>query len=535
MKHSKTLEKAFITLDDVTLRVGGQLLFEQTVWDIQSDQQWTIIGVNGSGKSTLANALCRKVAIGHGRILYFFDGESDSVPHARSFLNRGEVVIISPDTHKEFMQQYSVYHQARWQSFEGRNAPTVSTLLTGKNIEHISPYEVTPFKVSEEAYFERRQQAVRLLGIEYLLGRKILHVSHGESRKVHIARALMQSPKLLILDDPFGGLDNASRDTLRHAIDDLLAAGSPRIVLVTPRLEEIPQAITHVVCVDDNRIVTQGPKDETLHTEFGRRLSGSANLLSAPGSTDLLPVSKAGWKPAIPGATLVEMKDNSVSYGGVDVLRDINWRMKQGEHWAVLGHNGAGKTTLLSLILADNPQSYANKIILFGKRRGSGESIWDIKRHIGWMSPELQIYYHSGIACHKVVCSGFFDSIGLYQACSPGQTHVATQWMRSFGIEALADRPFSTVSAGEQRLVLLARALVKNPILLILDEPCQGLDLGHRTYIVHLLDQLCQQTPVNMIYVTHHFDEMPNSITHVLKLERGQIREKGTRRNVLGG
>lgn len=237
---------------------------------------------------------------------------------------------------------------------------------------------------------------------------------------------------------------------------------------------------------------------------------------------------------ALPGEILVEMKDASVSYGAVDVLRDITWTMRQGEHWAILGHNGAGKTTLLSLILADNPQSYANEISIFGKRRGSGESIWDIKRKIGWVSPELQIYYHSGITCHSIVCSGFFDSVGLYQTYSPEQAGVATRWMHSFGIADLANRPLRTVSVGEQRLVLLARALVKNPVLLILDEPCQGLDLSHRTRIINLLDQLCQQTPVNLIYVTHHFDEMPNAITHVLKLEQSRIRERGTYRSVLG-
>ena len=260
--------------------------------------------------------------------------------------------------------------------------------------------------------------------------------------------------------------------------------------------------------------------------------------LEKGGKEHVPPFSKGGL-----GGILIEMKNTSVSYGEVDVLWDINWTMRQGENWAVLGPNGAGKTTLLSLILADNPQSYANEITLFGRRRGSGESIWDIKRNIGWVSPELQIYYHNESTCHNVVCSGFFDSVGLYQKCSPEQTNVAEHWMRSFGIEDLADRSLGTVSAGEQRLVLLARALVKNPILLILDEPCQGLDFSHRRRIIDLLDQLSPSDHclsgrgrggcVNMIYVTHHFDEMPTAITHVLKLDLGRIQACGPRESVL--
>jgi molybdate transport system ATP-binding protein len=228
------------------------------------------------------------------------------------------------------------------------------------------------------------------------------------------------------------------------------------------------------------------------------------------------------------------MKDTSITYNGVKVLDRINWRMRQGENWAVLGPNGAGKTTLLSLILADNPQSYANDITIFGTRRGSGESIWDIKRDIGWVSPELQLYYHQDTSCHHVICSGFFDSVGLYQTYLPEQAQVAQHWLDELGLTHLADRPLGTVSVGEQRLALLGRALVKKPALLILDEPCQGLDLRNRTRIIDLLDQLCRQLPVNLIYVTHHFDEMPQAITHVLKLEKGRIQQSGTRESVLG-
>jgi molybdate transport system ATP-binding protein len=184
--------------------------------------------------------------------------------------------------------------------------------------------------------------------------------------------------------------------------------------------------------------------------------------------------------------------------------------------------------------LADNPQAYANDITIFGRRRGSGESIWEIKRDIGWVSPELQVYYHRQTRCRHVICSGFFDSVGLYQSCSPEQIDITQGWLDELELSHLADRPLGTASVGEQRLVLLGRALVKEPALLILDEPCQGLDYGHRTRIVQILDQLCRRLPVSLIYVTHHFDEMPQAITHVLKLNQGRVEQQGTRTAVLG-
>lgn len=528
-----TTSRPFISLEHVTLRLGDTYIFEDMEWEIFSDQHWAIIGPNGSGKSILADALCRKVIIAQGRISFFFDSDGN---RSRSYLNQGDVVSISPDTLRELLMQHAGYHQARWQSFEGQDAPTVSELLSGKSIEHRSPYEVTPLKTDDAVYQQRREVAIELLDIEYLLPRKIVHVSHGESRKVLIARALMQAPKLLILDDPFCGLDNTSREVLKDTIELVLAAGQFQIVLVTSREEEILQGITNLLCVDEKRIVEKGPKDQVLQTDFVRSLFADKNMHTQASKTsvsEFIFPSPPPSKKTI-GNSLVKMSKTSVSYGDVTVLENIDWTMRSGQHWAVLGHNGAGKTTLLSMILADNPQAYANDILLFDKKRGSGESIWAIKQHIGWVSPELQIYYQRGMTCYQAVCSGFFDTIGLYKSCSEEQYACATAWMHSLEIDSLASRTFSGVSAGEQRLVLLARALVKHPALLVLDEPCQGLDTEHRRHIIGLLDQLCQKTAVSMIYVTHHFDEMPDAISHVLQLECGRIRHIGTRKDILG-
>ena len=217
------------------------------------------------------------------------------------------------------------------------------------------------------------------------------------------------------------------------------------------------------------------------------------------------------------------MEGVNVAYGRVHILNDINWTVRQGERWALLGPNGAGKTTLLSLILGDNPQAYANKITLFGRRRGSGESIWEVKRQIGWVAPELHLYYPRGLSCLDVVCSGFFDSVGLHRRPSPEQCEAAGRWMEHLGIPHLTAASFASLSEGQQRLVLMARAVVKEPALLVLDEPCQGLDAEHRDRVLQTVDAIGTRLDSSLIYVTHDPRALPASISHLLRLDGGRI------------
>ena len=194
--------------------------------------------------------------------------------------------------------------------------------------------------------------------------------------------------------------------------------------------------------------------------------------------------------------------------------------MKQGQNWAIVGPNGAGKTTLLNLIFGDNPQAYANEIYLFGKRRGSGESIWSIKQRIGFISPEFQIRYRKQMRVLDVVVSGFYDSVGLYRQADPEKMKMAKQWISLFGIDNLSAENFEQLSYGEQRMVLLARAVVKSPLLLILDEPCQGLDPANRKIMLDLFDLIGRTGRTQLIYVTHYPEEIPECITHVLQFEK---------------
>jgi molybdate transport system ATP-binding protein len=415
----------------MTVQVSGKRLFQPMDWWIHTDQRWVVLGPNGSGKSILIRALCRNIPIIQGQIHYYFEKTLQGNYISRSHPKRGEIIVISPDTHQTFMKQYSIYHQARWHSFEGQEAPTVAELLSFESIGGLSPHDKTAIQLDERIFRERQQYAVDVLGIGHLWERKILHLSHGESRKVHLAQALIRSPQLMILDNPFVGLDNESREKLTRIIERLLSEPSPHLLFVTTEQNEIPHGITHGVFLENYQIKTIGEKNKVFSHVRNHLKKTSAWVKE--NSTPILPVFPLPRvaEPETKNPFWIELKNVSISYGSVHVLRNICWEMKKEEHWAILGPNGSGKTTLLSLLLADNPQSYANDITLFGIKRGTGESIWDIKKHIGWVSPELQIYTPFNMTCFHVVCSGFFHSTGLFRKCTLQQQGIAQKWMQS--------------------------------------------------------------------------------------------------------
>ena len=217
---------------------------------------------------------------------------------------------------------------------------------------------------------------------------------------------------------------------------------------------------------------------------------------------------------------VIDLHHVSIRYGERTILRELDWQVMNGERWALSGRNGSGKSTLLSLVCADNPQSYACDISLFGRRRGSGESIWEIKRHIGYVSPEMHRAYLKNLPAVSIVASGLHDSIGLYRQMHAEDVEQCVRWMDIFGIAALKDRNFLQLSSGEQRLVLLARAYVKDPELLILDEPMHGLDLSNRRLEKDVIETFCRRPNKTLVMVTHYKEELPAVIDHRLELKR---------------
>lgn len=212
------------------------------------------------------------------------------------------------------------------------------------------------------------------------------------------------------------------------------------------------------------------------------------------------------------------------------LLKDIHLQLKKGTSLGIAGRNGSGKTSLLNMIFADNPKAYLYDIRLFGKPRGSGETIWDIKNKIGFVSPEMHQYLPGRQSVNDVVCSGFFGSEGLYKQASSYQRNVADQWLRQIGLKHLSGEPFRTLSSSAQRMVLILRAIVKHPPLLLLDEPFQGLDPENVVLIQDLLNELARQTNCAMIFVSHFREEIPEQFTLELMLEKGKTAYLGTRK-----
>ena len=223
-------------------------------------------------------------------------------------------------------------------------------------------------------------------------------------------------------------------------------------------------------------------------------------------------------RPGGVGGGLVILHDITIRYGSRTILDRLSWTICEGEHWALQGRNGSGKSTLLSLICADNPQSYACDITLFGKRRGSGESIWEIKRRIGYVSPELHRSYQRNLPALSIVASGLKDTVGLYVRATEEEKQLCLQWMQRFGIESLAQRSFMQLSSGEQRLILVCRAFVKSPDLLILDEPMHGLDMPRQQLVKDIINDYCSDPHKTLIMVTHYDEELPSCINRHLNL-----------------
>ena len=456
--------------------------------DFMDGEHIAIVGPNGAGKSLLVDMLTGKYPLYEGELSYDFS------PSASKAVYDNIKYIAFRDTYGSADANY--YYQQRWNAHDQDDAPVVRDLLG---------------TIKDDAL---KQQLFDLFRIEPMLEKKIILLSSGELRKFQLTKTLLTSPRILIMDNPFIGLDATTRDLLFHLLDELTRLASLQIVLVLSMLDDIPSFITHVVPVSNR---TVGPKMTRAEYLKAFREQDTAQSFDELQQRILnYPYEHANYD----SAEVVRLNKVSIRYGDRTILKDLDWTVMRGQKWALSGENGAGKSTLLSLVCADNPQSYACDISLFGRKRGSGESIWEIKKHIGYVSPEMHRAYLKNLPVIEIVASGLHDSIGLYKRPKEEQMSVCEWWMDIFGIAALKDRPFLQLSSGEQRLALLARAFVKDPELLILDEPLHGLDTYNRRRVKKVIEAFCQRRDKTLIMVTHYENELPATITHRLHLER---------------
>ena len=455
---------------------------------INTGEQIAIVGANGSGKSLLVD-----IMIGRWPLL-MNEVEYDFSPSALSLVSDNIKYITFRDSYGD--SDTNLYYQQRWNSQDLEITPFVKDLLPVVQDSHLT------------------ERLYTLFGVEEMLDKHIVLLSSGEMRKFQIVKTLLTNPRILIMDNPFIGLDADTRILLKDLFSQLISQFSLQLVLVVSKPDDIPDFITHVIPVEDLTCREKTTREEFISScqqgySFVLFNEKVQRILDLENENEILDADE-----------IVNLDKVSIRYGNRCILNNLEWTIKKGEKWALSGENGAGKSTLLSLICADNPQSYTCNITLFGKKRGTGESIWDIKKRIGYVSPEMFRSYLKNLPVIDIVASGLFDTVGLYRRPKPGQLSVCEWWLDIFGISNLKDRNFLQLSSGEQRLVLLARAFVKDPDLLILDEPLHGLDNYHCRLVKDIIEAFCRKTDKTLIMVTHYQEELPSCITHSLHIRK---------------
>lgn len=487
---------------NITIRNFNKLVLQDLNFDLVKGQHWALIGKSGSGKSTLLDAIAGKTSFSHGEVRYPAVDQYIQDHHAEDpFFNRFKLISQVSSRHNfRSLSHSNFYYQQRFNSTDSEDCDTVEQYLSSINL----------YNSSSLWTFER---VTERMSLAHLLDKQLIKLSNGETKRLLLAAALIKNPLLLLLDNPLTGLDTKSRIEFNKLISEIAASGIS-IVMATSA-DEIPPAITHVALLKCGEKMKQMAKE--MYTN-GEVLSLESKALDRDELDRLLCLT------TIPDYHIIAGLDSvTIKYGNKTILNDVSWQIKQGERWMLLGANGAGKSTLLSLINGDNPQAFANKILLFDQRKGGGESIWDIKKKIGFVSPELFQYFPMDNSCLQVIESGFYDTIGLFRKSSETKAEICLRWMRMLGIEQDAGILFKNTSVSVQRLCLLVRALIKNPALLILDEPCQNLDSEQQERFRYLIDEICRRSKLSLIYISHYEHDKPECVTRILQLEAGCV------------
>ena len=457
---------------------------------LSAGEHIAVVGPNGGGKSLLVDTLLGKYPLKEGSLVYDFS------PSVTNTVYDNVKYIAFRDTYGAADANY--YYQQRWNAHDQEDAPEVREMLG---------------EIKDEAL---KQELFELFRIEPMLDKKIILLSSGELRKFQLTKALLTSPRVLVMDNPFIGVDAPTRELLFSLLERLTKLSSVQIVLILSMLDDVPSFITHVIPVDHLTVYDKIPREDYL--ERYREYVIEESFTELQQRIIDLPYESTNYD----SEEVVRLNKVSIRYGDRIILKELDWVVRRGEKWALSGENGAGKSTLLSLVCADNPQSYACDISLFGRKRGTGESIWEIKKHIGYVSPEMHRAYLKNLPTIEIVASGLHDSIGLYKRPQQEQIAICEWWMDIFGIVRLKDKPFLQLSSGEQRLALLARAFVKDPELLILDEPLHGLDTFNRRRVKKVIEAFCRRRDKTMIMVTHYESELPDVISDRIFLKRNR-------------
>ena len=488
-------------LTNATVVRGGHAIFQQFNWTVREGEAWAVVGPTGSGKTTLAEALLGRHSLHGGTISWPLLERLRAAGRPADYVSQ----VIGHVTFKEDSRLFSYAGRYYQQRFEFADS------------ESDTPLSLDQFlRTGTHATEAERSATYERFGIAELVAQPFMTLSNGQTRRARLARAMLAKPELLVLDDPFIGLDAAARADLAVLLGELVRDGK-RVVLIC-RADAVPAWVTNVLELP-RRPTPPAPLPEGKGEEDLQNSVTSAELQEAVRTVTPFPSGRGAG--GVGSSAPIELRDVTVAHAGHVILDRVSWTVRAGERWAVLGPNGSGKTTLLSLLCGDHPQAYSNDVRLFGRRRGSGETIWDVKRNVGLLSPEFHLYFTEPLTAARTVATGFFDAI-TDRPTTPEQAARVKELLDAFGVAHLAEHAFKHLSTGEQRLVLLARALVKYPPLVILDEPFQGMDADATARCRDWLDRElgADQT---LLFVTHEPSELPRSVSKTLRLDRGRV------------
>lgn len=495
------MQKVIINIAEGVARMPEWRMKEPVNFQLLQNEHLAIVGPNGAGKTMLVDMLTGRHPLLGDNPRYSF------APGSSTRLSDNIKYIAFRDTYGGDNDR-TYYLQQRWNQTE----IDASTLTVAQKLDEA--YRLAGPDTPQRQ--QLRQQIYRLFQLDALLNKYVILLSSGELRKLMLASCIFAAPQVLIIDNPFIGLDTETRQQLKQLLEEMAHSAQLQIVLVLSNTADIPAFITHVVPVQ-GRVVQPKVSLATYQQQL------------QPIPPHVLPADKAQAIVHMPYANpsyqvqeVVQMHNVTIRYGARTILKDLCWTILNTQCWALSGPNGAGKSTLLSLVCADNPQSYACNISLFGKKRGSGESIWDIKKHIGYVSPEMHRAYHRPLPVIDIVASGLSPRSALSVKTTAQQRPICLFWLSIFGIDNKADVSFLKLSSGQQRLVLLARAFVKDPQLLILDEPLHGLDDTNRRLVKDVINAFCSRKNKTLIMVTHYQAEYPECIQHTKTLVKNK-------------
>ncbi len=446
-------------------------------WQIKANESWAITGNIGVGKTTLLNLIAGKeyLPISSGQIV--FDNP----------IEKNKIEFISFSDNNKWIKRSDYYYQQRYYTSLTEDEITLNKFLFSD--------------ITEEKQLNKTNNLIEKYLLLDLLKIPFIQLSNGQKNKAILIKALQSISNVFLLDNPFIGIDTISRYEIFNLINDLIFDGKQ--VIYTTNYQEFASSTTNILELKIDKKYYTFSKNDYLN---------SINT----------PTIEFNPKPQQTNSTkkIIELKNVSVIYDSTVILDNINWVVLEGEKWAILGKNGSGKSTLLSLLYADHPQAYKNKIFLFNEPR-KNQSIWEIKSKIGYLSSEFHLHFNEPLTVLETIGTGFSDTHSLQKKLSKTEINSILKLLSFLQILHLKDRYFLTLSFGEQRLVLFARAMVKTPTLLILDEPYQGLDASTIALCNAYIENNLQN--VTLIFTSHYQEEIPKSINKILHLDKGKI------------